>query len=404
MKKYKFSTLTLYTILVAGSIVFSVFVLIRTGGLCLDTIVSGKGTDSFMDFFNHISYVRDPQNVYYASEHACFPPLIYCMYLLFAKMLPQDATVMYNAALTSSYAMLLYVAYCVVLAILLFYSIYKLAKRSIEWSLGMTVLIVMSNAFIFGVLERGNSALIVCIFLLRALELREREDRTARERALLLIAFSAGIKIYPAIFGLLYLIEKRWKEAGRLIVYGMLFFFAPFAFFGGSQGLMQFIRNQMIIQSDRVGTASVGAFWNLLTGMRNGEIAAVGYLILAVLGCVLARDMWKKIFLLSSIMVIAPLWSGRYTTIYMVIPLILYFRESRKGVINYVYTFLFACMFLLVAFSSTTVPEHLRVFCSPSAIERIAIYVMNIVLIAEAVIQHMRTNVNKPKRMGNKVK
>lgn len=398
MKKYKFSAITLYVILVVGSIIFSVLVMVRTKGLCLDTVVSGRGTDNFMDFFNHITYVRDPQNVYYASEHACFPPLIYCMYLLFAKMLPQDSTVMYNAALTSSYAMLLYVVYCVILAVLLFYSIYKYAKRSIEWSLGMTVLIMMSNAFIFGVLERGNSALIVCILLLRALELREREDRISREKALLLIAVSAGIKIYPAVFGLLYLTEKRWKEAGRLIIYGIFFFFAPFAFFGGSQGLMQFIRNQMIIQSDKVGIGSVGALWNLLTGMRNGEIAAVGYLILAVLGCVLTRDMWKKIFLLSSIMVIAPLWSGRYTTIYMIIPLILYFKESRKKVIDYVYTFLFACMFLFVAFSSTTAPERLRVFCSPSAIERMAIYVMNIVLIAEVVIQRMKTNVNKLKK------
>lgn len=382
MKKSKFTPFLLFILLMAGAAIFSVLVLLRTRGACLDTIVSGGGNDRFMDFFNHISYVRDPQNVYFASEHACFPPLIYLMYLLFERMLPQDSTAMYNANQTSSYALLLYVVYCTILTVFLFYSIYKLGRKSIEWSLGITVLIMLSNTFIFGTLERGNSALIVCILLMRAMELRERREGLAKERALILIAVSAGIKIYPAVFGLLYLMEKRWKEAGRLLVYGAFFFFAPFAFFGGWPGLTQFFRNQMIIQSDKSGIGSVGALWNLLTGTQNGEIAAGVYFILAALACVMAEELWKKAFFLSSMMVIAPLWSGRYTTIYMVIPLILYFRDEHREIIDYIYAFLFAGMFLFAVFTSTRVPERLQMFLAPSAIDRMAIYLMNILILA----------------------
>ena len=230
MKHHKLSPLCVFIILMACSIAFSIILLIKTNGACLDMIVSGGGNDGYMDFFNHISYVREPKNVYFSSADACFPPFIYFMYLGFSKILPKDATTMRDASQISYHAMLLYVCYCVILAVYLFYSVYKLAKKSIEWSLGMTLLIMLSNTFIFGVLERGNSALIVCIFLMRAMELRERGDRISREKALILIAVSAGIKIYPAVFGLLYLAEKRWKEAGRLIVYGLLFFFVPFAF------------------------------------------------------------------------------------------------------------------------------------------------------------------------------
>ncbi|MBQ9783212.1 MAG: DUF2029 domain-containing protein [Clostridia bacterium] len=45
-----------------------------------------------------------------------------------------------------------------------------------------------------------------------------------------MIAVAAGIKLYPAIFGLLYVKEKRWSETLRLIAYGVLFFVVSFAF------------------------------------------------------------------------------------------------------------------------------------------------------------------------------
>ncbi len=41
------------------------------------------------------------------------------------------------------------------------------------------------------------------------------------------------IKGYPAIFGILLIWEKRWKEAIRLMIYGLLFCFWPaFALIG----------------------------------------------------------------------------------------------------------------------------------------------------------------------------
>lgn len=88
----------------------------------------------------------------------------------------------------------------------MFYSILKLMRReNLEFSLVITLIVVISNIYIFGILERGNSAIIVCILLLRAMELRERKSPIAQELALLFIAMAAAIKIYPAIFGFIYL-------------------------------------------------------------------------------------------------------------------------------------------------------------------------------------------------------
>lgn len=96
-KKQKFLPEHFFMAITVISALFSVFWLAKTGGRCLDTIISGSGNDKFMDFFNHISYVREPIKVYFTSQHACFPPLIYFMYYLFSIILPADATVMYDS-------------------------------------------------------------------------------------------------------------------------------------------------------------------------------------------------------------------------------------------------------------------------------------------------------------------
>lgn len=111
-----------------------------------------------------------------------------------------------------------------------------------EVSLAATAAVLISEAFIFGVTERGNSVMIVCILLMLALDLRKSRIAWHRELALVMIAIAAGVKIYPAVFGCLYLFEKQWKQAGRLLCYGILCFFMPFLFFGGTDGMVQFFR------------------------------------------------------------------------------------------------------------------------------------------------------------------
>lgn len=337
--------------------------------------------------------MREPAKVYFTSQHACFPPLIYFMYYLFSIILPADATVMYDSFATSSFAMLLYVSYCVFLAVLLFYSILKLMRRkNVEFSLAITLIVVISNIYIFGILERGNSAIIVCILLLRAMELRERKGLIAQELALLFIAMAAAIKIYPAIFGLIYLFEKKWKEAGKLILYGVLFFFLPFVPFGGFAGALQFVRNQIIIQTEVYrGMGSIHAFWNQIAmewlhcePKNVGTVFVVLYVLIAVLTSLLVKEVWKKIFLLSSIMIVAPFWSGRYTGIYLLVPLVLFIRQKRNGMINYVYAGLFACMFLLLTYNPGELTRLLATNF-PSAIEYSAICIMNLILMIEAI-------------------
>ena len=104
----------------------------------------------------------------------------------------------------------------------------------------VTVLILFSWPVFGMALQNGNIVILVSILLGTAIYLRRSPSKVFREIALILIAIAAGFKIYPAFAGIIYLKEKRWSEAGRLLLYGIAFSFLPFIFFGGIEGIKNF--------------------------------------------------------------------------------------------------------------------------------------------------------------------
>lgn len=303
-----------------------------------------RGYDGYMDFFNHITYARYPDETYYETHHACFPALAYIFYYALSRVLPMDATVKFSPGETSPYAMLIYVFYMILLCFLFALLVKKLLAQEGKAVAAFTALLLVSNCFI-SVIERGNSAMIVLLLLMGAMLLRNSEKPWQREVALLLIAIAAGLKIYPAMFGLLYLVEKRYKEAARLLLYGILLFFVPFLFFGGFDALLQFLKNQELVQElesvDQISLQSIRTavhyFSDKFTGNpRNLESIEqiVPFLFAGVNALfVLSKKtaLWEKVFLLCSIMVFFPAWSGSYTPIYFVIPMLLFLHERKES-------------------------------------------------------------------------
>lgn len=116
---------SLFVCLMTGLGLFGVFWLCYTRGACMRTVLPSPEW-YFMDFFNHIFYVQEPSGVYDVNFNACFPPLAYMLYWLLAQMLPADTVVMDDPSALTSYALLLYVTYHVLLGILLYDSIRRL--------------------------------------------------------------------------------------------------------------------------------------------------------------------------------------------------------------------------------------------------------------------------------------
>lgn len=390
----------------------SLFMLLQTRGAALDGLIFGGGSDRFMDFFNHIAYVEHRTTLYQTSPHACFPPLAYVMYYLLGRLLPPGSIAMQAASSTSSYALLLYVIYSAFFTLLLFYLTRKLlASFSIEQCLLVAGIIFFSNIYLFNVLERGNSVLVVTILLMAALALRNSKRWYFRELALILIAAAAGFKIYPAVVGVLYIIEKRYREGVRLVLYGALFFFLPFLFFGGVPAFFQFLENQTLIQtscSSGIGSihALVGQLHRMFTGKTDGasglSLLVTGvYAALALFSCFIQRGGWKTWMLLCSIMVIAPFWSGEYTCIYFVIPLLLFLKDagSNRTKANYCYAAGFVVIFML--FSGDANWFHLHFSTSLSYFLRyVTIYVMNAAIIVGSIVSFGKTLHGKRRSAG----
>lgn len=176
------------------------------------------------------------------------------------------------------------------------------------------------------------------------------------------------MKLYPAVFGLLYLREKRWKEAVRLTVYGLILVFAPFPFFGGIQGMKALLYNYKFITAgfmlggDLRSVAYLTALVGDWFGLPEASMFALGeklswiFFALSVLCAVWQETLWKRLVLLAGIMIFFPSWSGSYTLIYLALPLVIFLTEKEtEGTPEkpffsdtWHYEILFACVFTMV--------------------------------------------------------
>lgn len=242
-----------------GNRIFDLFCLISLGGILSFVIVLFiENADAaqwlvmehnfkyqFSDFFRQIVYSSDLQNIYYNTADAPFPPFAYLCFHFLYKLNPINVPIelkSWEIIQNYQFNLLIYVMFMIVTTVFFVKIIETILQKYKEKNIILFVILILCSApFMSGVIERGNIAIIVCILLLWAMYLMDSEVIWEKELALILIAVAASFKIYPAIFGIIYLRERRWKEAGRLFIYGICFFLFPFIFTGGIDGLRQYM-------------------------------------------------------------------------------------------------------------------------------------------------------------------
>lgn len=323
-------------------IVFNVYNLCCHGNPLNELMLSSDG--QFGDYFMHIGYASSDfgTNIYNYSTSSwclpCFPPLAYLMYGLLARVagyVAVDPTDISSHQFEGN-NLTIYLLYSIVCIVLLLYSISLYIKRKgfVNQVLFPCVLI-FSYPFAFSSLQRGNSVLLVAVLICIALIWRNDESKVKRELALVIIAISAGLKIYPALLGLLYLKEKRYKEAIRLLIYGLLLFFVPFLFFGGIDGLKSFVH--MILQlNGEVNRCSISGFANslmeLLVGKSHQMVTTIiqhAFLVFSIIGFFLAKEKWGEVVVLCILMSVYISSGWMYTCIYCLPALLLFLSEKQ---------------------------------------------------------------------------
>ena len=339
------SVYNLYTtVSIIGILFFFVYAFIK-GIDAFDWIsMANHGKKHFLDFFAHVIFSAEPEHLYERAQFiwGCFPPLIYFFYYFIYRItaipgyVPKTGIIVntYTSYMNMSYHLnnFLYYTIFVAFAILLSVRIWNPKAKYKR----LFACLIFSVPFFAGGIERGNSSMIVFPLLLTALNWRNARSKVKREIAMLFIAISAGLKIYPAIFGLLYLKEQRFKEAARLIVYGIILFFGPFAFFGGLNGLKLWLENV----SNAMNFTDIGCieyingliqtitYW--ITGKSSFYLSRLfpNLFLIIMLGLAfISNDKYRTVFFLCAIMTFYPSNAYRYTLSYLAIPLVMYLME-----------------------------------------------------------------------------
>lgn len=291
------------------------------------------------DYYMHLGYASVPigTNIYEYSNMACFPPLAYLLYSFLAYITgfhPEDPTLSINYHLISHNAMV-FLLFHIICTVFLVYAISLYIKKS--GMLNRVVfpsLLILSYPITFTALQRANSIYLVVSLAAIALAWRDDESKVKREGALILIAICAGMKIYPAVLGLLYLKDKRWKETIRLIIYGVVLFFVPFAFYGGIEGFKSFFKTILWLYGEVHITSLSGVVKEAISGVfgqKAGLFATIVqqlFLILSLIAFFIVKDRWAEILLLCGLMALYVSSSWMYTCIYFLPPMLMFFRQK----------------------------------------------------------------------------
>lgn len=218
--------------------------------LCRSNVTFGEmffrnGDDMFMDFFNS---VRDASQwaAVYTERKVIYPPMANLLFLIFSGFLPAEYTATPFWARTNwrevpaAFLLVFFVFFALLL--LLYILLRENIRAPRKWSIALALCAVFSFPVVY-CLERGNiiflSFLTVLVFLLTY----RSENRIYREIGLVCLAFSFSLKLYPVLFGYFLLTDKRYKDAMRCALYGLLMLILPSFFFGGPRCLVTMVQN-----------------------------------------------------------------------------------------------------------------------------------------------------------------
>ena len=310
-------------------------------------LIFQDGRDLFADFFNVLRYMSDEAGFYYsqlnASDgHSGFPISLAPMYPFaqlvdYSKMTLQDCWASRSAMLS-----------CVVFLVMVLFFFWDSLNRVCQkygvskWNL---VILLCSSVFIFSV-ERANVIFIGAALINYYLVYYDHRDRTWRYLALTCLCLAAALKGFPALFGLLLLKERRYRDIAFCVILTLLLVFVPFLFLEhGLDTIPQMIKNtatnsatylhslnclwgfhRVIHMVCLIGHVPEAAIDTIIAVAR--MVAAV--LVLLTIGLVLLEDrLSRQLLLIACAILLYPVNSGFYCGLYF-FPVILIFFSRRE--------------------------------------------------------------------------
>ena len=373
--KYSISPMALFAIILFAGFTLSLIVNVFLSGEVINTVFFDQGRDTGMDFFNSIAYTVGQKP--YSQFGTLYPALANLFFFIIFKSLPFSSEVSWGNSFlevlvnrntasgvkASPFAIFIFIVFIIVVIILLFYFISKSINGK-QWEKNLFSTSMMISVVVLWAFERGNIIFLSLFGVMFFIKYRNSTNRYLSEMALIALALAAGLKLYPAIFGVLVLIDKQYTKALRLVIYGVVIFFVPFVFFEGLNGFLIFI--EILFGFSEVSLNSLGGFslteilrsFLVISGVTvTGDILGVCQTIAHILSlcliifAIFSKEEWKKLALITIVTIIFPSKSGYYSLIFLIPALIMYLNNYDNTKITHkIYFVLFLLLFTFLPY------------------------------------------------------
>lgn len=348
---------------------FFFFVNFITRSEYISSYFSVDWKDTFMDYFNMLECIRkgDP---YYADSN--YPAIVFVILKLLFHFVPHDALVYFDdprmEAMGLRETMVAILPFMVLIIVCLFV-ICVCASRIMEKFSSKTkttvqFAILLSGPVLF-LLERGNVLLFSLTGLLVFFAFYESDNGRVRAIACISLGFASSIKLYPAIFALMLLQKKKYREFAITFVSGLVFLILPFFVFDGFDSMKTMLRG-LTLSSDMASWSGFGhnysfsnftsivttAFGaaNINLGLLNTVLPLVGSLLLFAV----SKKDWERAFACAFACILIPSFSYTYSLV-MLVPSVLLLAADEEPWDGYKLTCGALLLFLMIPIASPVV-------------------------------------------------
>lgn len=367
------------------------------------------GGNYFGDFFESMFFSVKEDLYQYGN---IYPPFCYMILYLVAKIYP-DAKMFYDpfTMRDTQAGRMIYLSVIAICLLVIAFCILQVVKAK-PWKKVLTLFSILFTLPMFVLIDRGNILLVSLVFSFIFVVFYDSENKVLREIALISLAIASAIKIYPAVLGVLLIKRGNIKVIARTVVYGVLCFFVPFAFFGGTEAFVQFVHNlQAGVAQRGLVEGSINCEVNLSSAVSTvyrlfvhhpteAQYAVIEkfsrYLsyILAIqfiAGSFLSKTKWKKVLSLSAIILIMPGFSYSYCIASYLPAIMMYIAETKRKKSDLLYLIPFIC--LTVPYGINLYDYFLKVFEAGTrysvVCQNLAQVVIFVVLFIEIVIMEI---------------
>ena len=142
-----------------------------------------------------------------------------------------------------------------------------------EMSFGLAAMVISSYGMLWAY-ERGNIIIVTVTCSMIFVFFYDSQNGYVQEIALIALAISAALKVYPALFGIILLYNKQYKKAIRTLIYGVCCFGLPvFVFKEGLTGIRLFF--EILMTHTEVETLRLAAEGFSLTQILSSVILQI---------------------------------------------------------------------------------------------------------------------------------